>query len=76
MAKIKISDLNPTGSKLFSDSESYMNELGDGELEMINGGTGVLLRASIRAGKYLYSVAVRNSHRIPRPDPTKISIFC
>jgi hypothetical protein len=38
MANIKISDLNPAGSDLLRDSESYMNELGDGELGTINGG--------------------------------------
>ncbi|MBN3905577.1 MAG: hypothetical protein HWQ35_03030 [Nostoc sp. NMS1] len=38
MASIKIYDLNSAGSDLFRDSESYMNELGDGELSAINGG--------------------------------------
>lgn len=37
MATIKIHDLNPTGSQLFSDSESYLNELTDDEIN-INGG--------------------------------------
>ncbi len=40
MATINISDLRPIGSKLFSDSESYMNELGDSEFNTINGGSG------------------------------------
>ncbi len=39
MATINISDLLPTGSELFSDSESYMSELGDSELDIINGGS-------------------------------------
>ncbi|RUT10211.1 hypothetical protein DSM106972_007060 [Dulcicalothrix desertica PCC 7102] len=38
MATIKISNLRPTGAELFSDSESYMNELGDSELVSVNGG--------------------------------------
>jgi hypothetical protein len=38
MSTINISDLHPAGSNLFSDSESYMNELGDSQLDMINGG--------------------------------------
>jgi hypothetical protein len=38
MPSINISDLRPAGSELFSDSESYMAELGDSEFEMINGG--------------------------------------
>jgi hypothetical protein len=39
MATINISDLRPTGSDLFSDSESYMNELGDSEVHTIHGGS-------------------------------------
>ncbi|BAZ12492.1 hypothetical protein NIES4071_43230 [Calothrix sp. NIES-4071] len=42
MATINISDLRPAGSDLFSNSESYMNELGDSELDIINGGFGLL----------------------------------
>ena len=38
MATINISDLRPTGSELFSDSEGYMNNLGDSEFDSINGG--------------------------------------
>ncbi|MFN6501266.1 MAG: hypothetical protein RMX65_030315 [Nostoc sp. DedQUE01] len=38
MATIKISDLRPTGSDLFSDSEGYMNELNDNEVDAIYGG--------------------------------------
>jgi hypothetical protein len=38
MATINISDLRPTGSDLFSDSEGYMNELGDNEVYAIHGG--------------------------------------
>lgn len=52
MATINISDLNPTGTELFSDSESFMNELVDGELQIINGGIVPLLAipAAILAG--------------------------
>ncbi|GAB4177894.1 MAG: hypothetical protein Fur006_09890 [Coleofasciculaceae cyanobacterium] len=38
MPTIKIDDLHPTGAELFSDSESYMNELGESELDLIVGG--------------------------------------
>lgn len=38
MAYITISDLRPAGSELFADSESFMNDLVDGELEAISGG--------------------------------------
>jgi len=37
MSTINISDLHPAGSNLFSDSESYMNELGDSQLDIIGG---------------------------------------
>jgi len=38
MATIYISDLRPTGSDLFSDSESYINDLDDNEFGSIQGG--------------------------------------
>lgn len=37
MPTIKIDDLYPTGAELFSNSESYINELGDGELDVYDG---------------------------------------
>jgi hypothetical protein len=40
MASIQISNLYPAGSELFKDSESFMTELVDNELGMINGGIG------------------------------------
>jgi hypothetical protein len=39
MATIKISDLHSAGSELFIDSESYLNELTDEELNMAHGGS-------------------------------------
>lgn len=38
MASIKISDLHPAGSDLFSDSESYLNELSESEEWGVKGG--------------------------------------
>lgn len=38
MSTIKISDLHSTGAELFSDSESYMNELSEGVIGTIQGG--------------------------------------
>ena len=38
MATIKISDLHSAGSELFMDSESYLNELTNDELNMAHGG--------------------------------------
>ena len=37
MSNISISNLNLTGSELFADSESFMNELSDRELEISGG---------------------------------------
>jgi bacteriocin-like protein len=38
MANIEINELKPAGAELFSDSEGFMNELSDSELDNINGG--------------------------------------
>ena len=38
MATINISDLRPTGSDLFSDSEGYMNYLDESEFDGVYGG--------------------------------------
>ena len=37
MAKIKLSELSPAGSELLQDSESFLNELKDYELENVIG---------------------------------------
>ncbi|WP_287275472.1 MULTISPECIES: hypothetical protein [unclassified Okeania] len=38
MANINISDLNPAGADLFLDSESYLNDLTEGEMTNTLGG--------------------------------------
>ncbi|NEO81248.1 hypothetical protein [Moorena sp. SIO4G3] len=39
MSSIKIAELRPAGSELFQDSESFLNELSDGqEMDMVLGG--------------------------------------
>ena len=38
MAKLKLSELSPAGSELFRDSESFLEELSDRELDLIAGG--------------------------------------
>ncbi len=40
MANINISDLNPAGADLFLDSESYLNDLTEGEMANTLGGWG------------------------------------
>lgn len=39
MANIAISDLCPIGSNLFQDSESFLNELSDVEINSTHGGS-------------------------------------
>ena len=38
MGNINISDLRPAGADLFLDSESYLNDLTEGEMTNIDGG--------------------------------------
>lgn len=49
MATINISDLRPTGSELFSDSESFMEELSSGELGIQGGIINTLAAVAISA---------------------------
>ncbi|MEQ9234321.1 hypothetical protein [Coleofasciculus sp. E2-BRE-01] len=42
MSSLKISDLNPAGSELLLDSESYLNELTNEELNLTHGGSSVI----------------------------------
>ncbi|MDJ0741827.1 MAG: hypothetical protein QNJ32_00540 [Xenococcaceae cyanobacterium MO_167.B27] len=43
MADIKLSELCPAGSELLQDSESFLTELRDQELENVVGGDGVIV---------------------------------
>ena len=38
MANIKVNELNPAGTQLFSDAENFLNELSHDELDAISGG--------------------------------------
>jgi hypothetical protein len=38
MAEIKLSELRPAGSELLQDSENFLNELNDREIENVVGG--------------------------------------
>lgn len=42
MPTIKISDLKPSGSELFIDSESYLDAMSDEEINTTNGGSSVV----------------------------------
>ena len=53
MAEIKLSELRPAGSELLEDSESFLNELNDRDLENVAGGfsiASVASQASISVG--------------------------
>ncbi|MGK7938011.1 MAG: hypothetical protein AB4206_19765 [Xenococcaceae cyanobacterium] len=43
MAEIKLSELCPPGSELLQDSESFLTELSNRELENVVGGDGVVV---------------------------------
>lgn len=64
MPTIKISDLQPTGSELFADSESYMNELGDSEFEMINGGGTPTIIVSVSV-RWTINITARQTPKDP-----------
>ncbi|MDJ0532281.1 MAG: hypothetical protein QNJ70_07240 [Xenococcaceae cyanobacterium MO_207.B15] len=46
MAEIKLSELRPAGSELLEDSESFLNELNDRDLENVAGGFSIVSVAS------------------------------
>lgn len=50
MANITISDLRPAGSELFDDSENYLNDLTDDELNMTQGGYSPVAITLMKAG--------------------------
>ncbi|MEQ9234320.1 hypothetical protein [Coleofasciculus sp. E2-BRE-01] len=52
MASIKITSLNMTGSDLFIDSESYLNELTDEDMNKTKGG--IIITFAILAASYYY----------------------
>ncbi|WP_445633505.1 Bacteriocin [Nostoc sp. DSM 114161] len=47
MAEIKITELRPTGSELFEDSETFLKELNDDEMTVTLGGSDSLLSISL-----------------------------
>lgn len=49
MAIITVSDLHPTGSELFSDSENYLKDLDDSEFNHLQGGFSLLIYAGVLA---------------------------
>ena len=47
MANINISDLRPAGADLFLDSESYLNDLTEGEMTNTLGGSLIAITITI-----------------------------
>ena len=66
MANIKISDLRPTGSELFADSESYMAELADSELDVSGGLWTVAVRLAAKSSVRCLNV-INRANRINTP---------
>jgi hypothetical protein len=71
MPTIKIDDLHPTGAELFSDSESYMNELGESELDLVMGGRTTPVCRAISKSVVEASKAVSRASRAVKNDPKK-----
>nr|AVH79623.1 hypothetical protein [Nostoc sp. PCC 9201] len=59
MASITISDIRPVGHDLLLDTESYMTDLNENELNRVVGGTGVLIGIGIGIGIGLLIDAIR-----------------
>lgn len=53
MSTIKVSDLQPVGFDLFSDSESYLRELSDEELALEGGITPWIIASSEPCGMFV-----------------------
>ncbi|BAU13090.1 hypothetical protein LEP3755_36270 [Leptolyngbya sp. NIES-3755] len=71
MASIKISELRPVGSELFQDSESFLNELNDRDLDIRGGGDvniSVLSQytASVGISIYTQSVVTVKTYNSPK----------
>lgn len=81
MPNIKINDLHPAGFELFSDSESYMNELGDGEFDSISGGTGspvisIVTRVTARSSGRCFQLSIKATGYVPTKNtPTLGSVI-
>lgn len=84
MFTIKISDLSPAGSELFSDSESYMTELTDDDLMIVNGGgtpivsITITARLSAKSSQRCLDISIKQTGKVPTqltPTPPAVSQF-
>lgn len=72
MASITIFDLNPTGSELFFDSESYLKELSEAELAIQGGATPFL--AGLVAGAAFSFVLEPDQSYLAYSDSKTVSL--
>jgi len=56
MAEIKISELRPAGTELLEDAESFINELGEREVDDILGGGGHRGGAKLDNDQFTYNI--------------------
>lgn len=68
MANIRISDLCPAGSEFFLDSESYMSEISDSEVDTINGGSSPVCLATLST--YACATAISFATGLSQVNPT------
>jgi len=68
MATIKISDLHSAGSELFMDSESYLNELTNEELNIAHGGSTQVCVTLITTSIISFTFSIVGTTTIRRPD--------
>ena len=72
MPTIKITDIQPTGYELLSDSESYLDNLKDEELNLTQGGFSTPVCAVIVLSAYSVSIiysAAQSNPRSPHNPP-------
>ncbi|MDJ0532288.1 MAG: hypothetical protein QNJ70_07275 [Xenococcaceae cyanobacterium MO_207.B15] len=70
MAQLKLSELSPPGSELFQDSESFLEELSDRELDFVVGGDSVESVATLASE----SVGSINTATIVGISATNVSV--
>lgn len=56
MASIKVTELRPAGSELFQDSESFLNELSDSQIDHVVGGS-----RRRGGGNFLFTINTANT---------------
>jgi hypothetical protein len=68
MANITISDLRPAGSEFFLGSETYLSEIGDSEVDTINGGSTAICLATLST--YACATAISVATGMSQVNPT------